>query len=135
MLRIFKEWRARRDWEDGRRLALEVDRLRTSERWSDDEVAQHLARSRLASVREFRHPFSNGYEVGWQEIGRRDAQHGSCRARRLKNHWYNMGWWNEIVERRRWGWKHCNLDESFELMKNLYWDKIASGKSDGYYKD
>lgn len=135
MLAFYKEWRGRRDWEEGRQLAHEVASFRSSGDWSDDDIKDYLKRSRLARETMMLNPFNNGYAVGWQEVGKHDAQHGSCVARRHKSHSYNMGWWNEMVERRRWGWRHPHLDASFDRMQTLYWDRISTGRSDDYYMD
>jgi hypothetical protein len=135
VLDFYKKQRERRDWEEGRKLAHEVARFKSSDGWSDEEIKDFLKRSRLARETMMLSPFNSGYAVGWQEVGQRDAQHGSCLARRYKSHSYNMGWWNEMVERRKYGWRHSHLDDSFDRMKTLYWDRISDGRSDDYYSD
>jgi hypothetical protein len=108
-----------REWQEGR--------------YSDDEMRRRVANGPLSRRLDLHDPFQTGFAVRWQEFGARDAANGHIRAKQFRSHWYNMGWWNLMAERRRIGWRHASLDAAAEEMQTRYWDKIRTGRSDDYY--
>ncbi len=77
--------------------------------------------------------FSNGYHQAFREVGAKDAEEGRCRSGRYRNHGYNAGWSAEIDRMARQGWRNPNLQKDYELMKELYWERIRTGEHETYF--
>lgn len=130
---VFKAWKDNQDWKSGYEFAGEIIDDWTRGGATDAEIRERLKHSRLSRETALTSMYNAGYGVRWQRFGREDVTRGLCRARLFKSHNYNMGWWNEMIERRQWGWQHPRLDGEFDRMRLLYWDRISSGNSDDYY--
>lgn len=68
--------------------------------------------------------YAAAWHFTWNEQGRKDAVSGRYRGDVYREHAYNMGWWNEMIEMRKHGWQHHRLDNVFERMKQDYWGKV-----------
>lgn len=84
--------------------------------------------------KKYRDSYESGWSVGWQEIGELDARNGVCRAGLFRVHWYNMGWWNQMLELKSKGWINNHLERMFLSMEQDYWKKIGSGHSNEFYE-
>lgn len=125
----------RKQWlrKQGMRYAQEVLREWDQGDQSDEQMRHRISIGPLSRRNSLDDPFTSGYIVQWQEIGAHDAQIGRLRAKKFRSHWYNMGWWNLLIERRNLGWYHRSLEKDFAEMGRLYWDRISVGRSDDYY--
>ena len=120
------------EWKRGHAYAGEVIASWCSGYNSDKDMVEEIRNGPLSREALYLSMFKAGYGVRWEQFGALDAKQGSIRARKFKNHEYNRGWFQEMSDRHKWGWRHEVLDQAFDRMERLYW---SGGLPDAYYED